>query len=187
MAKRPPELSTCLFSEDGVYRYTLEHRWDEDTPSYARKTVVWVMLNPSTADGQSLDPTLRRCKGFSKALGAGGMVILNLFAYRATLPKDMLAAEHPIGPLNDETIRRTVERDGVIATICGWGTHGAHRGRDAEVKAMLATRALCALRLTKDGHPSHPLYLPSTCAPIPFGFAPQPCSSPPSSSPSASS
>ncbi len=195
MAKpKPPELSHCVFSEETptpLFRYKLEHRWDDDTPSYARKTVVWVMLNPSTADSQQLDPTLRRCKGFSKRLGAGGMVILNLFAFRATLPKDMLAAVDPVGPLNDDTIARTVEREDVTHVIAGWGVHGAHRDRDKQVTAMLTGR-LSALKVTKDGRPGHPLYIKGDAPLLPFGssltavFNPptltEPCSSPSPSS-----
>lgn len=173
MSKRNPEPSHCVFSVEEptpLYRYSLEHRWDDETPSYARKTVVWILLNPSTADESSLDPTLRRCKGFSKGLGAGGMVILNAFAWRSTDPKGMLSAPDPIGPLNDSTIDKTIQRSDVIAVIAGWGCHGKHMDRDKQIIDMAAGK-LQTLRINKDGTCAHPLYLPASSVLVPFGIA----------------
>lgn len=171
MPKRPPESSICVFSEESpspLYRYTLEHRWDEDIPSYARTTAAWLLLNPSTADTSSLDPTLRRAKGFSRSWGYGGMVVINLYAFRATLPKDMMAALDPIGPLNDTYIERVTTRADVKVVVAGWGTHGGHLNRAAQVIEMLKERSLTALKLNQDGSPSHPLYLKATLAPSPY-------------------
>ncbi len=161
-----------MFSEDPEqqFRYLLDHTIDETVPSYARKTVVFIMLNPSIANESQLDPTLRRCRGFTQRLGGHHMTILNLFAFRATLPKDMLAAPDPIGPLNDSIIEKTVAREGVLHVIAGWGCHGTHLGRDRQVMELLAGRLSC-LRLTKEGHPSHPLYLPAASPLLSFGFS----------------
>ncbi len=175
---RLPELSVCQFSDETppTYRYLLDHTIDETVPSYARKTVVFVLANPSVANQTQLDPTLRRCRAFTQRLGAHHMAIVNAFAFVSQDPKGMYEAEDPIGPLNDETIRRTIAREGVVATICGWGKIGAHRGRDKHLMAMLPGQ-LSALKLNKDGSPSHPLYLPANSPLLPFGFAVAPVQS----------
>lgn len=165
--RREPERSVCEFSPCEIYRYTLEHRWDDDTPAYARNTIAWLLLNPSTADTSSLDPTLRRCRGFSRAFGGGGMIILNLYAFRATLPRDMLDAADPVGPFNDYHIERTLRRDDIKMAIAGWGTHGGHLNRAANVLQAWPGR-FHALAVNKDGSPSHPLYLKSTLVPQPY-------------------
>ncbi len=110
-----------------------------------------VLLNPSTADALQLDPTLRRCVGFAKREGYGGMVILNLYAFRTKDPKVMMAATDPVGPDNDRVLA------GVTGTVvAGWGTN-ADPARVA-LAAQLLPR-LHALGMTKDGHPRHPLYV----------------------------
>lgn len=132
-------------------------------------TVGFVMLNPSTANQDVFDPTVRRCMGFALDLKAGGMLVANLFAFRATDPEDMKdRGRDAIGPSNDAAIVALAEACDVV--ICAWGTHGAHLGRDAEVKALLKPYAekVHALSLTKHGHPGHPLYLPKSATPIPF-------------------
>lgn len=172
MAKpRAPEISTCQFSEEDppVYRYLLDHAIDESVPSYARKTVVWVMANPSVANRTRLDRTLRRCRSFTQRLGGHHMAILNAFAFISQDPAGMLAAEDPVGPLNDATIERTVAREGVIAVIAGWGVLGTHRGRDKQLVEILRGRLSC-LGLTKDGLPRHPLYLRADAPLLPFGL-----------------
>jgi hypothetical protein len=73
----------ALLSEDGRYRYRLWRLWDDLAP-----VMVWVMLNPSTADADLDDPTIRKCIGFAKANRHGGIIVVNLFAWRATDPKE---------------------------------------------------------------------------------------------------
>ncbi|KQO98150.1 DUF1643 domain-containing protein [Leifsonia sp. Leaf264] len=131
---------------DGDYRYTLTRVWDPALP-----TMTYVLLNPSTADAVELDPTLRRCVAFAKREGFGGMVILNLYAFRTKDPKVMLAAADPVGPENDLVFA------GVTGTVvAGWGTN-ADPARVAQAVALLPQ--LHALGVTKDGHPRHPLYV----------------------------
>lgn len=156
------EAGEAVLSDDRRYRYTLTRIWDESRPR-----MVFIGLNPSTADEKRLDPTLRRVVRFADGFGFGSFVMLNLFALRATDPMVMRAAHDPVGPLNDrylldETFNRTV--------VCGWGTHGTHRGRDQAVLAVLKEHdcAVHALKLTQGGHPSHPLYLPSNSELIAF-------------------
>ncbi|WP_276968362.1 DUF1643 domain-containing protein, partial [Metallibacterium scheffleri] len=124
-----------------------------------------VGLNPSTADETQDDPTIRRCVGFAKAWGYQALCMVNLFAFRATRPDDMLAAADPVGPDNDAHLRALSGEAGVI--VAAWGALGTHRGRDVEVCALLP--ALHCLTLTKGGQPGHPLYLPRRLTPIPMG------------------
>lgn len=143
--------NSATFSDDLEYRYTLGRRWG------TAKTLVVIGLNPSTADENEDDPTIRRCMGFAKRDGYNALLMLNLFAFRATDPRSMMSATDPVGPLNNKILReRTLGRDVLVA----WGALGSHRGRDREVMGMLedARRVLC-LGVTKAGQPKHPLYL----------------------------
>ncbi|MBH0053010.1 MULTISPECIES: DUF1643 domain-containing protein [unclassified Salinibacterium] len=130
----------------GDYRYSLTRVWDPTLP-----TITFVLLNPSTADAEHLDPTLRRCVGFAKRDGYGGMVILNLYAFRTKDPKVMLAAADPVGPENDSVLGNLT---GTV--VAGWGANASPK-RVAQAMAVLPQ--LHTLGLTKDGHPRHPLYV----------------------------
>jgi len=123
---------------------------------------MFIGLNPSIADATIDDPTIRRCIGFAKAWGYSGLMMTNLFAWRATEPRNMLAAENPVGPDNDRIL--SVAHDKAALTVAAWGVHGSHLDRNTAVRALLSR--LHYLRLTKDGHPGHPLYLPSRLQPI---------------------
>lgn len=144
---------TATFSDDGTYRYTLGRRWGH-RPGY----VAFIGLNPSTATAEVDDPTIRRCMGFARRLGYDAMEMLNLFAFRATDPRAMKAARHPVGSANDRHIVQ-VCRDADLV-IAAWGAHGSYLARDEGVEKILPQRAW-ALGLTKDGAPRHPLYLPA--------------------------
>jgi hypothetical protein len=124
-----------------------------------------VGLNPSTADAKRDDPTIRRCIGFARDWGFGGVWVLNLFAFRATEPADLKAADDPVGARNDQWLRRVARRCGRI--VACWGNHGAFLGRSARVRAMLGDR-LEVIRLNASGEPAHPLYLPKTLKPSPW-------------------
>lgn len=151
---------SASFSPCRRYRYTLWRTWDALTPSKGYAMIVG--LNPSTADEKEDDPTIRRCIAFAQAWGFESLCMTNLFAYRATYPADMLAQTDPVGDENDATLRTMAERAGVL--VAAWGNHGAHRARGEAVRRMLPS--LHYLRLTKEGNPGHPLYLPSTLRPI---------------------
>ncbi|KVP75269.1 hypothetical protein WJ96_05795 [Burkholderia ubonensis] len=155
------------FSPCRRYRYALWRDWGALPGTVDRGYVLFVGLNPSTADETNDDPTIRRCIAFAKAWGYSGLCMVNLFAFRATNPADMLLAPDPVGPDNDACLRRFARNAGVV--IAGWGVHGTHLARDAAVKRLLPN--LHYLRLTKDGHPGHPLYLPKTLVPQPFAVA----------------
>ncbi len=144
----------ALFSADGRYRYRLSRRWDR-----RGQTVAFCLLNPSTADAERDDATIRRCIGFARAWGYGGVEVVNLFALRATRPETLQRATDPVGPENDRHIARAVRRADTV--VIAWGAHGALRGRHAEVLALLGRPArLRCFGWTRSRQPRHPLYLP---------------------------
>lgn len=147
--------AVALFSADEQYRYLLTRTWD---PTGLRFCVV--MLNPSTATHEVLDPTVTRCVSFAKAHDCGSLAVVNLFALRATDPRVMKQHADPVGPHNDQAILDAVT--GADLVVAAWGTHGTHLQRDAAVIDLLRGTPAPLLRLgppTKDGHPRHPLYL----------------------------
>lgn len=151
----------ALFDESRIYRYSLWRRWGFGSGIEAvtlGDMVTFIGLNPSTADESEDDPTIRRCIGFAKQWGFGGLVMLNIFAFRATDPKDMKKQLNPIGKLNDAAIQNVTDRIG--RTVCAWGVHGAWMNRGAAVRAMVRGTAF-HLGQTKQGFPKHPLYLAS--------------------------
>lgn len=149
--ERGADISDC-----GRYRYSLWRQWAPGPQ------VMFVGLNPSTADATLDDPTIRRCIGFARAWGYTGLVMTNLFAWRDTAPRKMLAADDPVGPDNDRVLK--VAHGKATLTVAAWGVHGTHGGRDNNVRALLPR--LHYLRLTKGGHPGHPLYLPASLRPM---------------------
>lgn len=150
--------STAVFSPCRRYRYSLFRQWSMAHGGFA----AFIGLNPSTADETNDDPTIRRCVGFAKAWGFDALVMLNLFAFRATDPDEMRRADDPVGPENDEWIAKSVNGAGII--VAAWGTHGAFRpARVKAVRALVPT--LYHLGLSKDGHPKHPLYLKASTVP----------------------
>ena len=130
--------------------------WDETQPY-----VLFVGLNPSTADATNNDPTITRCINFAKSWGYGGMYVTNLFAYRATQPKDLKAAKNPVGKDNDSWVLKLAKDAGIIVAI--WGNHGAYQSRSQEMLKILP-RPHC-LKVSKTGEPMHPLYLKADLKP----------------------
>ena len=141
----------AVFDASGVYRYGLWREWDA-----ARPAVAFVMLNPSTADGERNDPTIRRCLGFARSWGFGRLEVVNLFALRATNPAQLAQHPEPIGPENDDHIRAAIST--ATTVVAAWGTHGELGGRDTAVSRLLPSSA-CDLGRTRAGHPRHPLYV----------------------------
>ncbi len=161
--------STAVYSDCERYRYSLTRVWDADA-----SRVVFVMLNPSTATEIQNDPTIERCEQRARRLGFGGFRAVNIFALRATDPRDMRAAEDPEGPDNAQQLREASEwADTVIAA---WGVHGEHRnqGPMAADQLRAAGYQLYHLGLTKAGHPRHPLYLPYSAQPVLWDHCEQP-------------
>lgn len=145
----------CVFSPCRKYRYRLQKRWDDELPS-----INFIMLNPSTADEIVSDPTVTRCENRAREWGYGGLIVTNIFAFRATDPKDMKAQDDPVGPENNGHIFHAALQSADI--VCGWGTHGSYLGRDKHVIQLLQRHGIrpMSLGVTKDGHPRHPLYVP---------------------------
>jgi hypothetical protein len=124
------------------------------------------MLNPSTADAEIDDPTIRRCIGFAKAWGFEGIVVRNLYALRATNPKELWVHEDPVGPDNNAFLGDTL---GDEFTVCAWGANAKPFRVQSVVGRLTATgAALRHLGLTKDGYPRHPLYLRGDVTPSPY-------------------
>lgn len=145
------------FSMCGLYRYALWRVWDA-----SRSFLVVILLNPSTATHEVNDPTIVRCIARATAMGYGGLIVLNAFAWRDTDPAKMKAAFDPIGIYNDEVILEYCNAPTTGLVLCGWGKDGAHRQRDAQLLAMLRDRSIepWALGFNGDGSPKHPLYVP---------------------------
>lgn len=147
----------ATISDCGSFRYRLWRKWSVGSP------LLFVMLNPSTADGLQDDATIRRCYGFAARAGFGELEVVNLYAYRATKPADLKAAGYPVGPENDRHIREAVLD---AAAVCvAWGANVAGLSRPGEVLTLLrqmGVKVKC-LRITRSGYPQHPLMLPSDC------------------------
>ena len=154
--------SCAHFSADRKYRYLLGRRVS-DSPH----RLLFVMLNPATADETSNDPTIRRCIGFAKQWNFGLLDIANLFAFRTAYPSELRRVEDPIGPENDKWIYKALSTADRV--ILAWGNHGSYRSRSNQVKLMALKAAQpYHLGLNKTGEPKHPLYLPAAMNPEPM-------------------
>lgn len=155
---------------DGDYRYRLDRRLRLS----GERTVVFAMLNPSTADGRRDDPTLRRCMGYANDWDFDRLVVVNLFALRATDPSALLTAGDPVGPLNDRYLAEAVDEamPNDDAVIVAWGAHQMADARARAVAHILCRRGpVMCLGATRDGHPKHPLYVRRDVMPAVWGFA----------------
>jgi hypothetical protein len=159
---------TAVFSPCGRYRYHLTREWDA-----TKGRALFVMLNPSTADAEVLDPTVRRCVGYAQAWGWGSLEVVNLFAWRATDPDELTREQrrhsvaHVVGPDNDAAIGRAIARADLV--MLAYGKDGALFGRAREVLRLFGSeRNFFCLGKTKGGHPLHPLYLSKDLKPVPY-------------------
>lgn len=139
-------------SADGQYRYSLWRIWDSSKP-----LILFICLNPSTADATTDDPTIRRCIAFASSWGYGGLYMGNLFAFRATNPAELYKAADPVGPKNDMRLFEMAFKCQNI--VFAWGTKGVLLERNKVVSSKFPnSRCICK---TKAEHPGHPLYLRS--------------------------
>lgn len=145
----------CHFSPDRVYRYTWTLWWDR-----ALALFYCVLCNPSTADEDVLDPTVSKMCVLARALGYGGLCVLNAYALRSTDPVRLKQVADPVGPENDYVLQ-SMSGEGDI--LCGWGKNAA--SRTGRILELLEGRRLLMLKLNKDGTPTHPLYLPKALRP----------------------
>ena len=148
------------FSSCGLYRYNLERTWAKGTGR-----VLFIGLNPSTANDQIDDPTIRRCVSFSRTWGYCAMEIVNLFAYRATHFSDLKKTKDPIGLYNDRWIAAAYQKKADIVVAC-WGNHGNYLQRSNTIK--LQFKNLHCIKLNKTLQPAHPLYQKRDLNPLPM-------------------
>jgi len=155
---------SALISSCGLYRYRLGRSWDTLTGA---GTVLWVMLNPSTADAEQDDPTIQRCVGFAKRWGYAGISVGNLYAYRATKPADLWDAAEILdvrGSANDQHLCEMARDASLI--MCAWGSYADHHRAVRVIALLRRFLPLHCLGTTKGGQPLHPLYVPNTRTPI---------------------
>lgn len=164
--KTPDVTTSAVLSECGKYRYSLTRVWDDNKPR-----VLFIMLNPSTADAEKDDPTIRRCIGFAKDWGYGGIYVVNLFSLRATNPKDLLTAPFVVGVENEKWFRRMSSLANLV--VCAWGNSSIvnkfQKRLDHTWKPLSwISKPLHYIELSNDGTPKHPLYLLKHLTPKPY-------------------
>jgi hypothetical protein len=144
--------SGAYFDPSQRYRYTLWRTWQADLP-----TVVFVMLNPSTADASCVDPTVRRCLNLAQSWGFGRLEVVNLFAFRTPYPRELRRVKSPVGKDNDRFLLDAAQR--ANAVVLAWGNQGGWLQRDQVVLDLLQPdgRFYC-LGKTQAHQPRHPLY-----------------------------
>ncbi len=157
-------MRSANISPDGAYRYTLARSWISEAIPGNSGFVTFILLNPSIANGEVDDPTVRRCISFAKRWKMDGLLMVNLFGLRATNPRALLAVLDPVGPDNDENI--LVGCRGSKLIIVGWGVQDGDLSRLIdrrvnEIRLKLDGHKLFALGVTRSGAPRHPLYVPS--------------------------
>ena len=158
--RKSAALSPC-----GTYRWWLRREWKGGNS----EVICFIMLNPSTADADTDDPTIRRCMSFAQQWGFSTLSVRNLFAYRATHPKDLLRVSEPIGGMraNHEILAGLTAQTTVVA----WGAYEPLE-RDVEVLSLIKSnfpkKLLMCLGITKNGRPRHPLYVKNIQPLIPY-------------------
>lgn len=155
-------ISTCT-----KFRYLLRHRLQ----GYG-KPFMLCMLNPSTADSVQDDPTIRRCLGFARREEAQALLVVNIYALRATSPNELRNVIDPVGPENNRVLRefarQAAHADAPI--VCAWGSNVPHieRARQVIQTFHAAGAAMVCFGKNKGGSPKHPLYLRSDAPLVPF-------------------
>lgn len=151
-------IRAATIDPSGVYRYDLTRTWDGEGGS-----LLWCMLNPSTADAEQDDNTIRRVIAFSQREGMGEAVVVNLFALRSRRPEHLFRVDDPSGPANMATILHHLKR--CSGLVCAWGAHAIPIVRDRDPRRGVVRLAnahgigATCLGTTKDGSPRHPLYV----------------------------
>lgn len=154
--------SGATFSEDRKYRSLLWRIWDDSLP-----LLCVVLLNPSIANEDQVDPTVARQMERARRMGFGGLLVVNAFDIVATDPNDMKRHPKPLSEENDNAIvkaaTRAVNSGGMV--ICGWGGN-CTQARHNELVRLLQGIPLHALKVNADGSPQHPLYLGYSVVPV---------------------
>lgn len=155
---------SAILSPCGKYRYTLER----EVSPFSTTACLFVMLNPSTADAEADDPTIRRCMNYALDWGHGTLLVGNLFAFRTPYPRELAIEADPVGPDNGVHLQTLLRRADMV--VCGWGSN-VPKSYASVVDGLFAiaeglSRPLHHLRLNADGSPNHPLYLRNGLQPI---------------------
>jgi hypothetical protein len=159
----PGSIISAEFSDCACYRYELCEIWDKSRP-----LVMFLMMNPSVAGLEHADPTLMKTGKFARSWGYGGQLIGNVHAYRVTDSKLLTAAEDPVGPNNDATLVRMAGRADMVVLAYGLPPKRLQARAAKVVELLAANSTLKYLRLTRNGTPQHPLYLPGDLVPLDF-------------------
>jgi hypothetical protein len=162
----PETLSGATISECGLYRYRLWRVWNQEAP-----LMVFVMQNPSTADASEDDPTIRKCIGFARKHGFGGISVRNVFALRATDERELLTHPDPFGPVNEGHLMAARAESLMTRLVVAWGNRlGGRRLRhhyDRAAACCLTLKPYC-LGTNASGEPKHPLFVPYSAALVPW-------------------
>ena len=155
--------SVARLSDCGRYRWFLARSW-----LVGRGTVCFVMLNPSTADGNIDDRTVRRCVSYGQSWGYQRLTVVNLFGWRSTDPSELYRVSDPVGSENDKWIIQSATTADLL--VCAWGIRGQIKDQSLKVLDRLVAAGVVpfVLALTDGGFPAHPLYLPARLRPKPF-------------------
>jgi len=153
------ESAGAIFSSCQKYRYLLWRQWAKQKP-----LITFIGLNPSTADAQTDDPTVQKCCHYAQNWGYGGLLLVNLFAYRSTDRSVLRKIKHPVGPENDDYLQWAVAKS--EKTVLAWGNDGLLQKRCTTIIKKIPDPH--CLRINKTGQPAHPLYLPLRLFPIPY-------------------
>jgi hypothetical protein len=156
-------VTTALFGGDGnEFRYKLSRRWESGA------CVLFIMMNPSTADLEVDDPTVAKCGRLARRWGYAGVTVGNTFAYRATAQDRLAAVPDPVGPENDRHLLDMAQEAAMTVFAYGTPKHKALRSRGPAVARMIRDHGIAThvLRLSKDGVPYHPLYLSESLLPF---------------------
>ena len=147
------QFSGAVFDQHRAYRFVLWRFWN-DAPR-----VLFIGLNPSTANELQSDPTIRRCIGFAQNWDYGGIYFCNLYSYVSTDPR-LLSSEEALHRANIPAI--TMATSLSVLTVAAWGD-GVELVENGKSVARHITKiiepSLC-FGLTQKGNPKHPLYLP---------------------------
>lgn len=144
----------AIFDRDRKFRYCLVRNFEK-----GNLDIGFIMLNPSTADHNENDPTIRRCIDIAKKLNAKKLYVLNLFAFRSTKPEGLKSTNDPTGPNNDYYLKQSIEKMDKI--VVAWGGKGGLNNRSNDVRDLLINykHKVFVLKIIKDNEPHHPLYL----------------------------
>lgn len=154
--------TSATFNKARTHRYSLMR-----VLALGPRSVTFVGLNPSTADADKDDPTIRRCVGFARDWGFHRLFMANVHAFRSTDPQGLATCGDPVGPENFFIVRTMVIASELV--ICAWGANPLHADAYSIARWIMQRPHARHLGLTKSGAPRHPLYLRADTQPMTFG------------------